>query len=98
MFLTLSPPYNLIVHTKVIKLLNKPIHCVELLPKIKRCRLGLRSHQYFHLNRPVIQNSLNAPSLAKTFDTPCPFLEPMDVANITKTRTTSNSSGFYKVF
>ncbi len=46
--LNIIPPLGPQCPHKVIKLLNKPIHCVELLPEIEGCQLGLKSRQYHH--------------------------------------------------
>jgi hypothetical protein len=44
-----------------------------------------------------MHNFLCAPSLAKTFDMPYPFPEPMDVASIIRIRMALDSLDFYKI-
>jgi hypothetical protein len=44
-----------------------------------------------------MHNFFYAPSLAKTFDMPCPFPKPMDVAGTTRIRMALNSLDLYKI-
>jgi hypothetical protein len=77
--------------------MNKSIPCMELLPGIEKCQLGLKSCQYHHWSQPLMQKSPLAPFLIETFNTFCPSSRPVDVASIVGIHAASNFSSFYEV-